>query len=211
MPLKTKLILGTLALGVLVMLVIFGHEPSASAPRETCTSRGIDSEVRKEGTCYVGKRKQVVVNPGDVVRLESLDARLVGMRENAALSGPEGTKVAKGIFVTFDLAITNRTEIPQSVGENQLIVAYPSYYGEDVEAEQVYEPASFLAQKKEIPSERTVRGSVTFDLSVVAAERLVKEGNLDIGNFRTGGDYEPERLLEEPEVGVIRTYRKPTG
>jgi len=174
MPLKTKLILGTLGLAVLVMLVIFGHEPSSSAPRDSCRARGIDSEQLKEGACYYGDSKNVVVDWDHTVHLETLDAKLLGMRETSALSGPRGTKAAGGTFVTFDLEIRNRTAESQTVGENQ------------------------------------AEGTVTFEVATGASEVIAREGNLDIGNFGVGGgDYEPEQLFSEPEIGVIRAYRKP--
>jgi len=212
MPLKTKLILGTLALGVAVILLIFGQEPpSGRSTRDTCPSQGIDPEVRNEGTCYVGSTKTVVVDSTHRLRLETLDAKVGGVRESATLSSSNGVKRAPRVFVTFDLAITNRTDKPQTLGENQVVLNVGKEIGGDEGVERAYEPHSFLAQGKAIPPGGTGHGTVTFAISDAEAEVLTREGNLDIGDFRTDGDYEPERLLQEPEVGVIRTYRKPTG
>jgi hypothetical protein len=212
MPVKNKLILGAIALATLVVLFIFGQEPpSGRSTRDTCPSQGIDPEVRNEGTCYVGDTKTVVVDSTHRLRLETLEAKLGGIRESTALSSPNGVRLAQGMFVTVVLAITNRTDQPETLGENQVALNLGGTVGEDEGVERAYEPHSFLAQGKAIPPGGTGHGTVTFAISDADAEVLTTEGNLDIGNFRTDGDYEPERLLQEPEVGVIRTYRKPTG
>jgi hypothetical protein len=208
-PLKYKVVLGVLALAFVAVLFVFGQEPSDSPPRETCTSKGIDPEDRKEGACYEGDQRKVVVNPDHRLRLGTLDARLLGAKESAYLTGPSGRDHARGQFVTFDLAITNRTDAPVRVGENQVILLLGDTHGEDVEAEVGYEPRSFLARQVEIPPGGTATGSVTFDVSDAGIQVLARDGNLDIGNFgATSADYEPEGLFEEPELGVIRTYRK---
>jgi hypothetical protein len=210
MPRKTKAILGLIALAVLVTLVIFGHEPSGPDTRDTCAAKGIDPAVRKEGTCYVGKTKTVVVDPAHTLELATLDARLAGVRESAALRGPQGIKLARGTFVTYDLAITNRTGSPAAVGQNQVVLRLGQVHGEDVEAEEGYEPDSFLAQGKEISPGATMKGSVTFDVPAAQLQEIGTNGNLDIADFGPGQrDYEPERMFDEAEVGVIRTYRRP--
>jgi hypothetical protein len=53
---------------------------------------------------------------------------------------------------------------------------------------------------------------VTFDIPKGAVKVMNEEGNLDIGNFAAGdGDYQPERVFSESELGVIRTYPRPTS
>ncbi len=212
MPLRQKVVLGVVALAVLGMLYVFSQEPSDAPPRDTCTAKGIDPEQRKEGTCYLGAQKVVVVDRGHPLHLKTLDARLLSAKEGADLSGPKGLDQAQGQFVTFELAITNRTEAPVRVGENQVILLLGETHGEDVTAENGYEPSSFLARDVEIPPGGTARGTVTFDVSDAGLERLARDGNLDIGNFSSAGhDYEPEELFEEPELGIIRTYRRGTS
>jgi hypothetical protein len=112
-------------------------------------------------------------------------------------------------FVAVLFVFGQEPSAPVRVGENQIVLLLGEVHGEDVEAEQGYEPRSFLARQVEIPPGATARGSVTFDISDAGLEALARDGNLDIGNFgATSADYEPERLFEEPELGVIRTYRK---
>jgi hypothetical protein len=209
---KTKLILGAIALAVVGMLFVFSREPGGPDTRETCTAAGIDPETMAEGTCYVGETKQVVVDLGHPLKLESLDARLLGARVTQRLTGPGGTKRAKGRFVTFDLALTNRTDAPVVFGENQAVLLVRRYNGEDVEAEEGFAPDSLYSQGRSIEPGETVHGSLTFQVPPGEAKLVDREGNLDFGNFGSGGgggDFEPEALFQEPEVGVIRTYRKP--
>jgi Domain of unknown function (DUF4352) len=206
---RTKVILWLVALGVVAMLVIFSHEPSVSGEPDTCRAKGIDPQEMKEGTCQYGKTTEVVVNVGDAVKLQTLEARLEGTRMGTTLTGPEGTKPASATkeFVTFDLAITNRTAQPQSVGQNQLVLLARRYYGEDVEVERGYEPRSLLGARPIAPGE-TVHGTVTFQVPPGETKQLSeKVGDIDIANFGPGSaEYEPEEVFDQPEIGVMRTY-----
>jgi hypothetical protein len=202
MPRKQKAILAIIGLAVVGMLVIFGHESSNSAPRDECPSKGIDPEQRKEGRCENDGTENVVVDRDHPLRLETLEARLEGMRKGPVPGGGS----PKRILVTFELKVTNRTGSPQHVGENQFVLLLGAEHGEDVEAEEG-EPGSFLSSAKEIQPGATEAGTVTFLVAKGAPKAVAEKGNLDIGNFGSGGgDYEPEGLFEEPEVGVIRTY-----
>jgi hypothetical protein len=209
---RTKAILWAGAIAVVAMLYVFSREPSGNRPYDDCPSKGIDPQEMKEGTCQVGGTKTVVVNRGDLLELETLDARLEGMRAGTTMSGPEGTKPAGHgkEFVTFDIEITNRTDKPQSVGESQLALA--GGVGEDTGVEAGYEPHSFLSRPTPIAPGETADGTVTFKMGVKGVEFLHQEGNLDIDNFGAGpadGDYAPEEVFTQPELGVMRTYDKP--
>jgi hypothetical protein len=202
MPRKQKAILAVIALAVIGMLVIFAHEPSNSAPPDDCPSKGIDPQQRKEGTCEVGHTKTVVVDRDHTLRLETLEARIEGMRK-----GPVPGGSTKRILVSFDLEVTNRTDSSQRVGESQFLLRLGTVHGEDVAVEAESEPDSFLSPGREIPPGRTEKGSVTFLVAKGAPKAIAKEGNLCIGNFGfDNGEYEPEALFEQPEMGVIRTY-----
>ena len=204
---RTKAILWAAAIAVVGMLYVFSREPSRPATFDNCRAKGIDPEQMVEGYCLVGHTTTVVVDKGHLLKLETLDARLEGMREGTTMSGSEGTKLAKDghEFVTFDLAITNRTDSPQSVGESQL--AIPGTWGEDAGVERGYEPHSFLNRPTPIAPGETAHGTVTFQMSTAAVENLAKEGNLDIDNFGPGNsDYDPEEVFNQPELGVMRTY-----
>lgn len=206
---RTKAILWAGAIAVVAMLYVFSREPSANRPHDDCPSKGIDPQEMKEGTCQVGGTKTVVVNRGDLLELETLDARLEGMREVTTMSGPEGTRLAPHgkKFVTFDVEITNNTGKPQTVGESQLALA--GGWGEDTAVERGYEPRSFPSRADPIAPGETVGGTVTFRMTAAGVENLRKEGNLDIDNFGAGGadgDYAPEEVFDQPELGVMRTY-----
>lgn len=145
-----------------------------------------------------------------MLRLKTLAARLEGIRTTEALSGPKGSKKAVGAFVTLDLAITNRTAAPASVADDQFVLLLRDIYGADPEVEDGYEPRSFLRQAREIPPNGTERGTVTFAVPRDEIKELKEVGDLDVGNFGGGGgaeDFEPEAIFDEPEYGVIRTYK----
>jgi hypothetical protein len=165
-----------------------------------------------EGTCYQGDTKNVVVDQRDPLRIKTLEARLERIRVTKALTGPQGTKRANGHFVIFDLAVTNRTDEPHLLEADQIALLLDSLYGQDGKAQAAgYEPHSFEAQKVKIPPRGTVHGSVIFEVpEKKQLEEIAEHGNLDIGNFGAiDGGFEPEKLFEGPELGVIRTYRKP--
>jgi hypothetical protein len=194
---------------VVALAIVAEHFASGSyPPTSNCRAKGISSELHKEGTCTNGESTTVVVNKDDALKLGSLEARLEGVRERKTISGPAGSKTARGEFVTFDLAVTNRTDAPAMFAENQVVLLLGATYGEDAEVEEGYERRSFLARKREIPPLGTENGTVTFAVPAKQAAVLVEEGNLDFGNFGTGGaDFDPEAIFNESEYGVIRTYQ----
>jgi hypothetical protein len=214
MPLKNKLILAAIGLAVIGMLYVFSREPSfpSASARDTCPEQGIDPTSMVEGTCYVGGTKTVVVDKHHGLKIRTLEARLERIRVTSEITGPQGTLEADRHFVTFDLAVTNRTDEPHLLEADQIALLLDSLYGQDGEAQAAgYEPHSFEAQKVKIPPHGTVRGSVVFNLpGAKQLEEIAEHGNLDIGNFGAiDGGLEPEKLFEQGELGVIRTYRKP--
>ena len=54
--------------------------------------------------------------------------------------------------------------MPARVGENQLLLRIQDDYGEDVEAEEEFEPHSFLARRKPIAPGATATGTVVFEV-----------------------------------------------
>lgn len=204
---RTKVVLWAAVIAVVGMLYVFSREPSSPDTFDNCAAKGIDPEQMVEGYCRVGNTTIVVVDKGHLLKIETLDARLEGIREGTTMSGPKGTKSAgEGkAFVTFDLALTNDTNSAQSVGGSQLAVV-PDW-GEDVAVEEGYEPRSFLSRSTPIAPGETARGTVTFKMGTGGIEDLAKDGDLYIDNFGAGdGDYEPEEVFDQPEVGVLRTY-----
>jgi hypothetical protein len=204
---RTKLVIGGVIVVVIAVLAVFYSSAHQSeVPHDECPSKGIDPQTRKEGACKVGDTKRVVVDYGHTVRLKTLDARLLGIKEGTTVGGPAGTELAKGRFETVTLAITNRTDEPRSIGEDQVVLLLQRVYPEDVAAEED-EPRSFLARRLSIPPGATARGTLVFQIPPGQAKVLRREGNLDLANFSDSEDYEPERAVEGGEDGVIRTYR----
>lgn len=184
--------------GVAVFGVLGEHFASGSDPETSsdCGAKEITTEARKEGSCFYDNTKIVVVDEHSALKLDSLEARLEGIREREK-------------HVTFDLAITNRTDEPATVTEDQFVLLLGSkLYGEDSAADERNEPRSFRAREHEIPPRGTENGTVTFTVPGPEIKTLREGGNLDLGNFvGTGGADEPEAIFDAPEYGVIRTYQ----
>ena len=209
MRLRTKVILWVAALAFIAMLVIFSEEPGFPELPDTCPEKGIDPQEMKEGTCYDRGTTDVVVNEGDALRLETLEARLEGIHEAASLSGPAGTKRAEGRFVIFDVAITNRAAYSTELGKDQLALLVGNFDGPDLEAERRYEPHALLAHRHPIRPGETVHGTVVFQLSTEEAEQVTESGNLDIVDFGVQGEAsDPKAAFSTSLIGVMRTYRK---
>ncbi len=194
--------------GFVVFAVAAEHFVSGTYLTSDCGAKGIDTRARKEGTCTYGSTTLVVVNRHSVLKLASLEARLLGIHERKTIKGPAGSKTATGRFLTFDLAVTNRTDAPAAVAEGQFMLFLGGLHAEAVEVEEAYEPRSFLARDRLVPPDRTEVGTVTFPVSKKGAALLFKAGNLDAVNLGTSvSPYEPEALFSESEYGVIRTYQ----
>lgn len=173
-----------------------------------CGAKGINRGAHKEGTCTEGGTKLVVVNQHSVLKLPSLEARLLGIDQRKTIDGPGGSKTTKGKFAIFDLAITNLTDAPAKVVEGQCMLYLVGLYSEAVEVEERFEPQSFLHRDQEIPPQGTEEGTVVFSLGNHRAPKLRTDGNLDCVNLGSSvSPLEPEGLFDEPEYGVIRTYQ----
>jgi hypothetical protein len=179
---------------VLVLAWVAKQFVEGSYPSSDCGAKGIDTRAHKEGTCTEGGTTLVVVNKGSVLKLKSLEARLLGVRERKTIGGPDGSKTTKGEFLTFELEVTNRTDSPATVAAGQV--------------EEDFEPRSFLARDRAIPPGGTETATVTFGVSTGEAGWVAESGNLDLVNFGTSVSiYEPEGLFSKSEYGVIRTYQ----
>jgi hypothetical protein len=194
---RTKLVLWVLGLAFIAMLVVFSEEPSFPKPPDTCTEKGIDPSEMKEGTCDDGGTRMDVVDIGDTLELRTLKARLDGIHEAGSLA-------------TFDLTIKSRAFKPVYLGKYQVVLVLGQDLDQDVEAETLSEPHSFLSRSHPIQPGETVRGTVVFEVTPAEIEEIEEEGNLDIANFRHRGDaYNTTLAFSGSEYGVMRTYTKP--
>jgi len=172
-----------------------------------CEEKGIDGPERKEGTCFAEGTKWVVADMHSPLKLETLEARLTGLQERKTISSEFESTTANGVFVTFDLTITNLTHAPQEFEEAQAVLFVDeSVYTQDFEVQNGSEERSFLWEEGPIQPQEPFEGTVTFDIPRKIAKKITAEGNLDIANF--GAEYyEPEAFFEEEEIGTIRTYQ----
>jgi hypothetical protein len=193
---------------VAVLAVVAEHFAAGTFRESDCGTKEIDRGAHQEGTCTEGNTKLVVVDRHSVLRLETLEARLLGIRQRKTIEGPAGSRTAKGTFVTFEVAVTNRTDAPAEVVAGQFMLFVGGLHSESVEVEEEYEPRSFLSRGRAIPPNGTEEGTVTFATSVKGAASLAESGNLDVVNLGTSvSPLEPEGLFYKGEYGVIRTYQ----
>jgi len=178
-----------------------GESEGESFGEGSCIERGIDTAERKEGTCSQEGHKYAVVDRQSTLEMETLDAKLLGIRKNKTLSSDLGSETASGIFVTFELSITNRTHTPATFEEGQCwLYIDENVYTQDFEVQNGIEQQSFLWQGQEIQPQNSQVGTVTFDVPSSVLTDLEKGGNLDFGNFGSEGE-------EGHEIGTIRTYQ----
>jgi hypothetical protein len=193
---------------VAVLAVIAEHFATGSFPRTDCEKKEIDTGAHKEGVCFEGNTRLVVVDRHSVLRMGTLDAKLLGIRDRKAIRGPAGSKTAEGEFVTFDVAVTNTTDQPAAVVAGQFLLYADELHSESVEVDEKYEPRSFLSRGREIPPKETERGTVTFATSTGEAESVPESGNFDVVEL---GNHvpisKPRALFSKLEYGVIRTYK----
>ncbi len=179
-----------------------------SASSSDCDEKEINSGARKEGTCTEGNTKVVVADLHSPLKLETLQAKLLGIEEHKTIQGKFGeSDTANGVFVTFKLEVMNLSHAPQEFEEEQSVLfVNESIYTQDFEVQNGIEQNSFLWKAAEIQPGGSVEGTVTFDIPEKIAKKITDEGNLDFINF--GAEYfEPEEFFEQEEVGTIRTYK----
>jgi len=186
-----------------------GEEISAESDEETegdCDELGINPEIGREGTCTSDGVSLVVVDKGSLLKLRELDLRLLGMETQKTVTGEYGeTKSANGIFVIFDLEVTNKTSSPvyfDSSQEQAVLFLGENEYTEDFEVENWALEDSFVNKFEEIQPETSTTGSIAFDVPPKLLPDLRKTANLDILNFSDEG-----QIDSVTQLGVIRTYK----
>jgi hypothetical protein len=163
-----------------VLAVVAKHFVEGSYPPVgDCGTKEIDTGAHREGTCTEGGSTLVVVDKGSVLKLESLEAKLLGVRERQRIEGAAGSKTTKGRFLTFELAVTNRTDAPATVAVGQFWLYVGGLYGEAVEVDEDLESRSFLARDRPIPPGGSETATVTFGVSTKGARQMPEVGNLD--------------------------------
>jgi hypothetical protein len=191
-----------------VLAVVAKHFVEGKYPSGDCGAKGIDTRARNEGTCTEDGSTIVVVDKAGVLKLRSLEAKLLGLKERKTIGGPGRSKTTKGEFITAELKITNQTDTPARVGPGQITLYLRELHLEAFEAEEDFEPRSFLARDQAIPPQGSEVGTVTFGVSSGEAAMLTESGNLDFLNFGSAVSiYEPEGLFDQSERGTIRTYQ----
>lgn len=172
----------------------------------SCEELGITHEVGKEGRCVEEGVTNVVVNKGSLLKLKELNARLLDTETVKSITGEYGdTKTANGVFVIFELEITNKAHTPTyfDSGQEQAYLSLgENLYTEDFDAENYALDSSFFSNFEEIQPETPSTGTIVFDVPKKLVPDLRESGNLEILNFSDEGYSE-----EATEVGIFRTYQ----
>jgi hypothetical protein len=193
---------------LLVLAVVAHHFVEGHYPHTECEKLEIDSGARKEGACSEGGTRLVVVDRHSTLRMGTLEAKLLGIRDRKTIRGPEGSKTTGGKFVTLDVAVTNTTEAPAAVVAGQFVLFADELHPESVEVDKKYEPRSFLSRAREIPPKGIETGTVTFAVSTEEAESVPESGNFDVASLGDAAPVsKPRALFRKPEYGVIRLYK----
>lgn len=180
-----------------------GDDENSAGPaiRSGCDEQGINAKERREGTCTDNGIRYTVVNRDSKLRTRELDARLVEVEQVKSIDGDLGSiTAARGTFVIFRLAITNRLRVPTDFRDGQILLNLRSYsypvtnHNEENEALE----DSFVNQRdSKIQPGETRTGAVVFDIPIAAIKLLGKPGStLYVLPFSQVGLERPERLGE---------------
>lgn len=193
---------------VAALAIFLEHFAEGTYPRTDCEEQEIDVGAHKEGACFEGDTRLVVVDRHSGLRMGTLEAKLLGVRDRKTIRGPAGSKTAGGRFVTVEVAVTNTTDAPAAVVAGQFVLFADELHSESVEVDEKYEPRSFLSRAQEIPPKGTERGAVTFAVSTEEAESVPESGNFDIATLGDPAPISnPRALFRGSEYGVIRMYK----
>lgn len=182
-------------------------EPASKA----CDDKGINREGLKTGTCYEGGYRLTVVNKDDLLKLEELNAKLNGWTtaSNLASGGGGGSARAAGIFVIFDLTITNKLNGPVAFDETQdqvILGIGERNFTENFDAQNgPLEDSCLWKEPSEIQPGLSKTCKVVFDVPPKAAELMTERsdkggGNLVLFNF---SDQDTE---DRNRYGAFRLY-----
>ncbi|HEY6729842.1 MAG TPA: DUF4352 domain-containing protein [Solirubrobacterales bacterium] len=172
-----------------------------------CSESEVSNGDYVEGTCTENGSKFVVVNMDSTLKLKTLEAKLEDIQLKKTIASEGESETANGVFVIFDLKITNLDRAPAEFEESQVtLLISEKLYTPDFEVQNGFETRSFLWQGEQIQPLSSQQGTITFDIPKQVAKDLTENGNLDIINFGTlsfGG----EENFEQDEIGTIRTYK----
>jgi hypothetical protein len=179
----------------------------ASTRTGECAEMGIGVPPFKSGKCVEDGTTSVVAGMHETLVLKSLKAKVTGTKERHTIHGEFGEEEdASGIYVTFDVDLTNLEHRPLSLEENQaVLVLDENEYRQDFEVQNGKETKSFIWQGNVAPQE-TMHGSITFDVpSAILKKDLSADGNLDFVNL--GSEVYEGEFFEQPEIGYIQLYK----
>lgn|GEM_PF-6629848 len=183
--------------------------PSTTTASTDCNALGINPTQMREGTCTHAGITYTIVDEDHTLRLQTLWARLDGVRAVSSLGG--GTvNAAGGRFIVASVTVTNRLPSPQGFdkdGTQQAgLILGGALFKEDVSAERQADPTSCLNRDRvPIQPGKSQTCDVIFLVPAAAAAQLGRHGSGDLYLVDFGSDLAagspPQR------IGQIRLYR----
>lgn len=183
--------------------------PTVDLDPESCEAKGISGDKikkadRKEGLCVDDNGVRLkIVNRRTTLELPEINVAYSGYAENKTLSASTGTESAAGMYITVNLAVTNKLNAPVEFDpEGQVGLALgDNRYTPDFAAMNM--PGdSFVWNSEELQPGTRRTGSVTFDVSNKDVKRMLTSGNINILQFSDAGSD-----VAAKAIGVIRTYK----
>lgn len=188
--------------------------PAASGPTTStaassdCDALGIDPTGMREGTCTHAGITWVIVDENHTLKLQTLWARLTGVRTAKNLTSTTASATANGDFVIASVTITNKLQLPQtfiSANTQQAgLILDGTLFKEAVAAESQADASSCLKLAGSIAPGQSETCDVIFDVPAHAAADLGKHGSGDLYIVNFGADLAGGVLPQK--IGQIRLY-----
>jgi hypothetical protein len=199
----------SMGLALLTMLIgCGGNDEDTSAERATvpsCESRGINRVEGEQGTCVRDGVKYTVVDRDQTLKLEELDATLIGVDTARTLRIKKNELArAKGRYVILTLRVKNKLDMPARFGGpgfGQVLLGDGSRQFTE-ESSAVHREDTFSTRGGIPPGETETAKMILETPAAFARELEERKASLAIANFKDAGAVEATNRL-----GIIRLWK----
>ena len=170
-----------------------------------CGEEALEAAIGGGGTCSAAGKQYVVADRGEKLELDSLTAKLRGLKTAGRVSGDfkPARRPEESTFVVATLAVTNESERPSvfdDFGEQVELEASEETYKEPFDVLNGVATDSFTWESKKIKPGETQLGEVVFDVPEEAADDLEDSAGILVLNFSDQGNRQ-----RADQVGLLRT------
>jgi len=163
-------------------------------PESDCEAKGLLRDQTKTGTCKDGDGiPMTVANLATTLKMPEVSAKLItGPRRTKTLNDGTNSETASGEYVVFGLAVTNRTQKPQTTAllGYKLLDASGAEYTLDSNASLAVQDGLLEQNGKNLQPGLTQDGELAFDVPPAVAKQFAAKpgaGNIVITPF-SGSD-----------------------